>query len=354
MRHKALYIAATFGILLMLAHACKKENKGGGDGTRPEPVALQLPPGFPAPVYSFANNPLTKQGIALGRFMFYDYRLSRDSTVSCGFCHQKFAAFGHFDHALSHGVGGQQGTRSVPVIFNMIWQKEFMWDGGVNNLEIQPLTPLTDHNEMAMDLKELLKKMQGDPQYRQKFKDAFGTEEVTSERMFKAITQFVATMISGNSRYDSIMRKEPGAAFSLDEQAGYQIFQQKCAACHKEPLFTDLSYRSNGLPYLPALNDVGRMKITNSTGDYLKFKVPSLRNILKSSPYMHDGRYFDIFQVFDFYDHGVKATSTTDPLVKNGIPLSAQEKRQLYLFLNTLTDYTLINNDALSEVLINP
>ncbi|MBC9930356.1 cytochrome-c peroxidase [Chitinophaga qingshengii] len=354
MRHKAFYIAAAFGILLVLTHACKKENRGGPDNARPEPVTLALPPGFPDPVYSFANNPLTKEGIALGRFMFYDYRLSKDSTVSCGFCHQQFAAFGHFDHALSHGVGGQQGTRSVPVIFNMIWQRELMWDGGVNNLEIQPLTPLTDHKEMGVDLKELIQKMQGDPKYRQQFKAAFGTEEVTTERMFKAITQFVATMISGNSRYDSIIRKVPGAAFTPDEAAGYQLYQQKCAACHKEPLFTDLTYRSNGLPYLAALNDVGRMKITNNTADYLKFKVPSLRNILRSSPYMHDGRYFDIFQVFDFYDHGVQVTASTDPLVKNGIPLTDQQKRQLYLFLNTLTDYTLINNKSLSEVLIEP
>lgn len=354
MRHKALYIVAAFGTLLLFAHACKKENKGGTGGFRTDPLTLSLPPGFPEPVYNFSNNPLTKQGVALGRFIFYDYRLSKDSTVSCGFCHQQFAAFGHFDHALSHGVGGQQGTRSVPVLFNMIWQKAFMWDGGVNNLEIQPLTPLTDHKEMGVDLQELLKKMQGDPKYRQQFSAAFGTEEVTSERMFKAITQFVGTMISGNSRYDSIIRKVPGAAFSPDEAAGYTLYQQKCAACHKEPLFTDLSYRSNGLPYLPALNDVGRMKITGNTADYLKFKVPSLRNILKSSPYMHDGRYFDIFQVFDFYDHGVKDTVTTDALVRKGLSLTDQQKRQLYLFLNTLTDYTLINNKDLSEVLIAP
>ncbi|PSL46779.1 cytochrome c peroxidase [Chitinophaga niastensis] len=350
MKHKAIYIAGAFCLLLMLVHAqTKKSRRGGG----PEPFILQLPPGFPKPVYDFSNNRLTKQGIALGRFMFYDFRLSRDSTVSCGFCHQQFAAFGHFDHPLAHGVGGQQGTRSVPVLFNMIWQKAFMWDGGVNNLEIQPLTPLTDHNEMAVDLKELLQKMQRDPKYRSMFKAAFGSEAITSERMFKAITQFVATMISANSKYDSVMRKAPGVIFSEEEQAGYTIFQQKCAACHKEPLFTDLSYRSNGLPYLPALNDVGRMKITNSTADYLHFKVPSLRNILKSSPYMHDGRYFDIYQVFDFYDHGVQVTPGTDPLVRNGIPLSAVEKRQLYIFLNTLTDYTLIKSTALSEVLIN-
>ncbi|WP_236652722.1 cytochrome-c peroxidase [Chitinophaga vietnamensis] len=352
MRHKAWYMAGALCLLLIFVHACKKEGNGGSGSTAPEPYTLQLPAGFPPPVYNFSQNPLTKQGIALGRYLFYDFRLSRDSTVSCGFCHQQFAAFGHFDHSLSHGVGGRQGNRSVPVIFNMIWQKEFMWDGGVNNLEIQPLTPLTDPNEMGVDLKELLAKMQADPKYRKRFKDAFGTEEITSQRMFRAITQFVATMVSFNSKYDSVMRKEPGVHFDAEEAAGYAIYQQKCAACHKEPLFTDLSYRSNGLPYIPGLNDVGRMRITQNTADYIKFKVPSLRNIIVSSPYMHDGRYFDIFQVFDFYDHGVKVTTSTDPLVKNGIPLSDMEKRQLYFFLNTLTDKTLVKNPALSEILI--
>lgn len=349
MQRKTTYIIGAFCLLLILVQAGTRKSNAGG----PEPYLLQLPANFPKPVYDFSRNPLTRPGVALGRFMFYDFRLSKDSTVSCGFCHQQFAAFGHFDHALAHGVAGQQGTRSVPVLFNMIWQKAFMWDGGVNHLEIQPLTPLTDRNEMAVDLKELLPKMQADSAYRNKFKAAFGSEEITSERMFKAFTQFIATMVSAGSRYDSVMLKLPGAVFSEEEKAGYTIFQEKCAGCHKEPLFTDLTYRSNGLPYLPALNDVGRMKITGNTDDNLRFKVPSLRNILKSSPYMHDGRFFDIYQVFDFYDHGVKATTTTDPLVKNGIPLSDKEKRQLYFFLNTLTDYSFISNPGLSEVLID-
>ncbi|MEC5142640.1 cytochrome c peroxidase [Chitinophaga sp. 212800010-3] len=348
MQYKAIYIVGTFCLLLLLVQAGASKIVERG----PEPLALQLPPHFPKPVYDFSKNPLTKQGVELGRFMFYDYRLSKDSTVSCGFCHQQFAAFGHFDHPLAHGVEGNQGNRSVPVLFNMIWQRSFMWDGGVNHLEIQPLTPLTDPREMGMDLKTLLRNMQADARYQRMFKAAFGTPEVTSERMFKAFAQFIATMISAGSKYDSVMLKLPGAAFTAEEEAGYAIFREKCAACHKEPLFTDLSYRSNGLPYLSALNDIGRMKITGNTDDNLRFKVPSLRNILKSSPYMHDGRFFDIFQVFDFYDHGIQVTPTTDPLVRNGIRLSETEKRRLYFFLNTLTDYSFLGNKQLSEVRI--
>lgn len=348
---KAVYIITLFCLLLLLA-ATEANNRRGPVMPGPEPYQLELPPGLPPPAYDFSQNPLTRQGIALGRHLFYDPKLSRDSSISCGFCHQQFAAFGHFDHALAHGVEGRIGTRSVPTLFNLIWQKNFMWDGGVNNLEIQPLTPLTDPNEMGMDLGALIKHLQADAGYRKMFKAAFGTEEITSQRLFRAITQFVATMISFQSKYDSVMRKAPGVAFTPEEQEGYVIFQQKCAACHREPFFTDFSYRNNGLPYLPNLNDVGRMRITGSTGDYLKFKVPTLRNILKSSPYMHDGRFFDIYQVFNQYAHGVQQSATIDPLVKNGIALSGKEQRELYMFLNTLTDPGFIANKAYSEILI--
>lgn len=349
------------GLIWALSPACRKGDAGINAGSEvPEPYQLVLPAGWPAPAYDFSQNPLTKQGIALGRYLFYDQRLSKDSTVSCGFCHQQFAAFGHFDHSLSHGIEGRIGTRTVPTLFNLIWKRSFMWDGGVNNLEIQPLTPITDPTEMGQDLGTLVRNLQSDAGYRKKFKAAFGTEEVTSQRIFRALTQFMATMVSFESKYDSVMRQSPGVQFTLEEQYGYQVFQQKCAACHKEPLFSDFSYRNNGLSKIPALNDIGRMKITNSASDYMKFGVPSLRNVLKSSPYMHDGRFFDIYLVFDHYDRGIVENASLDPalrasldpLLKNGLPLTVAEKRALYFFLNTLTDPGLINNPSLSEILI--
>lgn len=344
MARKAIYLLSVFCLWLLIM------GKAGKPG--PEYYTLKLPDSLPKPVYDFSKNPLTKQGIALGRYLFYDPKLSRDSSVSCGFCHQQFAAFGHFDHALSHGIMGRVTSRSVPTLFNLIWQKDFMWDGGVNHLEVQPLSPIMNEDEMGMDLKELITRLQGNKTYKKMFKDAFGTEEVTSQRMLKALSQFMATMISFESKYDSVMRKTPGVTFTAEEQGGYRIFQQKCAACHKEPFFTDFSMRNNGLPYLPSMNDIGRMKITNNTADYLRFKVPSLRNVLVSSPYMHDGRFFDIFQVFAMYDHGQEKGNTIDPLLKNGIPLSEKEQRQLYMFLNTLTDKKFINNKDLKEIMI--
>jgi len=344
MINKAIYLLFAFCLWLLII------GKAGKPG--PEYYTLKLPDSLPKPVYDFSKNPLTKEGIALGRYLFYDPKLSKDSSVSCGFCHQQFAAFGHFDHALSHGIMGRVTSRSVPTLFNLIWQKDFMWDGGVNHLEVQPISPITNEDEMGMDLKELITRLQGNKTYKRMFKEAFGTEEVTSQRMLKALSQFMATMISFESRYDSVMRHEPGVTFTAEEQGGYKTFQQKCASCHKEPFFTDFSMRNNGLPYLPSMNDIGRMKITNNTADYLKFKVPSLRNILVSSPYMHDGRFFDIFQVFAMYDHGQEKGNTIDPLLKNGIPLSEKEQRQLYMFLNTLTDKKFINNKDLKEIMI--
>jgi cytochrome c peroxidase len=344
MARKAVYLLLAFCLWLLII------GKAGKPG--PEYYTLKLPDSLPKPVYDFSKNPLTKEGIALGRYLFYDSKLSRDSSVSCGFCHQQFAAFGHFDHALSHGIMGRVTSRSVPTLFNLIWQKDFMWDGGVNHLEVQPISPITNEDEMGMDLKELITRLQGNKTYKRMFKEAFGTEEVNSQRMLKALSQFMATMISFESKYDSVRRKEPGVTFTAEEQGGYRTFQQKCAACHKEPFFTDFSMRNNGLSYLPSMNDIGRMKITNNTADYLKFKVPSLRNVLVSSPYMHDGRFFDIFQVFAMYDHGQEKGNTIDPLLKNGIPLSEKEQRQLYMFLNTLTDKKFINNKDLKEIMI--
>lgn len=342
------------GCLFLLIWSCRKTAsvKPG-----PQPYTLELPADFPAPVYDMSQNPLTVQGIALGRRLFYDPRLSRDSTVSCGFCHQQYSAFAHFDHPLSHGIDNRNGFRSVPALFNLIWQKDFMWDGGVNHLEVQPLTPITDPNEMGEDLGRLISRLNADKKYRSMFSDAFGEGEINSQKLFKALAQFMATMNSFNSKYDSVMRKIPGAQFTLEEGNGYRVFQEKCAACHKEPLFTDGSFRNNGLPYNEYLHDAGRMRITNSTGDYLKFRVPSLRNILKSPPYMHDGRFYDITHVFDHYSTGITEAAeqppTLDPLLRNGIPLSVTERRELHFFLNTLTDNGFINSKSLSEIVID-
>ena len=182
-------------------------------------VKLDFPKNFPKPVYDFKDNTPTPAGFTLGRKLFYDPILSRDSSISCGFCHQRIAAFSHFDHPISHGINGLLGKRNVPPLQNLIWQNAFMWDGGINNLEMQPLAPMTNHVEMAEDVKHVIEKLQRNAKYRAMFNDAFGDSIVTSKRLLKALAQFTGLMISNNSRYDKFMRGED--TLSVAEKEGY-------------------------------------------------------------------------------------------------------------------------------------
>src|SRR6478736_493516 len=163
-------------------NACKKTN-----GSSTAPISFNIPPGFPAPQYSFDQNPLTEQGFELGRKLFYDGKLSKDGNFPCASCHQQFAAFSTFDHDLSHGFNNQFTTRNAPGLFNMIWLDQFHWDGGINNLEVQPLAPITAPNEMAEDIGNVVKKLQADAAYPSMFKAAFGSDQVTSQNMLKAL-----------------------------------------------------------------------------------------------------------------------------------------------------------------------
>lgn len=320
--------------------ACKR-HKGG-----PEPSTVMspaVPQGWPSPVYT---GTITQPGFTLGRKLFYDPILSRDNTISCSACHQQFAAFSNYGHPLSHGIDGLFGTRNAPGLFNLIWNTSFMWDGGVNNLEVQPLAPLANHVEMDQDLTELLTELSADPNYRSMFNSAYGTDEVTTQRILQSLAQFMAMMVSSNSKYDQVMRGDPGVTFTAGEQRGLELFRTNCSSCHPEPLFTDFSYRNNGLPFDATLQDSGRYSITHDLNDVRKFKVPSLRNCFITSNYFHDGRAGDLFNVFDHYIGGIEQSSTLDPLLQNGIPLTLNEKYDLWAFLKTLTDTPFVNNAA--------
>ncbi len=303
---------------------------------KPKPVKFTVPKGWPQPVYDFSQNPLTEEGIALGRKLFYDGRLSKDGNFSCGSCHQQFGAFNTYDHNLSHGFNNSSTTRNAPGLFNLAWQKEFMWDGGVNHLDLQPLAPITAANEMAETMEAVIAKLRSDPEYRKMFKAAFGDETINYQRFAKAMSQFVLQLVSSNSKYDKVMRGE--ASFILPEQLGYDIFKKKCASCHAEPLFTDFSYRNTGMPLDPYLKDYGRMKITGNANDSLKFRVPSLRNVAMTFPYGHDGRFFSLSNVFEHYRKNMVTGPGIDSLIRNRLPLSNFEIGQITAFLYTLTD----------------
>ncbi|MEO5995247.1 MAG: cytochrome-c peroxidase [Chitinophagaceae bacterium] len=325
-------------------NSCSKKNDSSHNTTS---LNFTIPAGFPDPQYKFEGNTLTKEGFELGRTLFYDGILSKDGNFSCASCHQQFAAFSTFDHDLSHGFNNQFTTRNAPALFNLVWQKEYHWDGGINHIEVQPLAPLTAPNEMAEDINNVVDKLKKDDNYKKMFRAAYGDDAVSSQRMLKAITQFVGSLVSANSKYDKVKRGEK--SFTVAEQTGYTAFQQKCASCHKEPLFTDLSYRNNGMPLNTYLNDYGRMRITGKKEDSLKFKVPSLRNVFQSFPYGHDGRFYSIDNVLNHYSTGIKSSPTLDPLLKNKIPLTTEERYYIKIFLATLTDSTFLNDKRFAQ-----
>jgi cytochrome c peroxidase len=329
--------------LAVQVNSCKKSK----DKATLTIIPFTIPDGFPEPVYDFKNNPLTKESVELGRKLFYDGRLSKDGNFPCASCHQQFAAFATFDHDLSHGFNNQFTTRNAPGLFNLAWYKELHWDGGINHIEVQPLAPITAPNEMAEDINTVITKLKSDDLYKSMFYSAYGSDEITSQKMLKALSQFMLLLSSSDSKYDKV--KKGQAVFNSLELAGYNAFQLKCANCHKEPLFTDLSYRNNGLTLNAALNDKGRMRITNKKEDSLKFRVPSLRNVAITFPYMHDGRLYTLDQVFYHYENDVQTSATLDPLLKNKIQLSSTEKINLKAFLRTLTDSTFIKDKRFEQ-----
>lgn len=314
-------------------------------------MQLNYPAEWPEPLYEFSGNPLTKEGFELGRKLFYDGKLSVDGNFPCGSCHQQFAAFATFDHDYSHGFNNQFTTRNAPGLFNLIWQKEFHWDGGINHLEVQPLAPITAPNEMAETIENVLKKLEADPEYPQLFSKAFENKKIDSRNMMLALTQFMGAMVSSESKYDRVMRGKD--RFTVEQQEGYVLFQSKCASCHAEPFFTDNSYRNNGLIKNPFTNDKGRMEITGKAEDSLKFKVPSLRNLFQTFPYMHDGRFRTVTDVLNHYSTGITESPTLDPLLANKIPLSEVDKFYLLEFLRTLTDSSFLKDPRFSELSVS-
>lgn len=309
--------------------------------------AFFVPKGWPEPVYSFENNQLSESKILLGRALFYDPVLSDNNTISCSSCHLQYTAFAHVDHKLSHGIFDRIGNRNAPALVNLAWHSSFMWDGAVNHLDMQPLAPISNHNEMGSNIESAAERLRKKEIYMSLFKSAFGDSAATGERILKAMSAFMVTLISCDSKYDQVMRGE--AVFDEKESKGYKIFKTNCAGCHTEPLFTNLHFESNGLPVDSVLNDVGRMKVTGNAADAFLFKVPTLRNIEFSYPYMHDGRFSTIRQVLDHYDSD--ATSH----FKNKITLTSSGKVELTAFLLTLTDKKLLFNPEYSfpkEVLL--
>lgn len=316
-----------------------------------EAYNLNFPSYFPKMTFDQSANPVTKNGVELGRKLFYEGRLSRNNTISCGFCHIQENAFTHHGHTVSHGVDDRIGIRNAPPIQNMAFLKRYMWDGVIHNLNEQPIIPMTDVNEMDSSMPEAISKIKDDQKYKKLFAAAYGDENITGERILKALSQFMASMISADSKYDRV--KQGRDSFTSEESQGMTLFNKNCASCHSGGLFTDESFRNTGMYYNNQFKDAGLYRVTLSQNDWMKFRVPSLRNIEYTAPYMHDGRFYTLEAVLNFYSDNVEDNPNLDPQLKQnnhiGIAMNSQEKQLIITFLKTLSDKSFITNPKFAE-----
>lgn len=336
----------------------------------PTPYVFSTPAGFPPPNLP-SDNPLTVEGIELGRRLFYDPILSADSSISCGNCHAPNAAFADTSR-FSKGIRGQFGYRQSMPLFNLAWVNEFFWDGRASNLRKQIHFPIEDPIEMGERVGNVVQKLNQQQRYRKMFKKAFKASEVTDSLLFKSIEQFLLTMVSSDSKFDQWRRGE--VQLSQQELYGLQIFEKEiynttvtdvrlippppgtlvgadCFHCHgnrNNPFFSNnFGYQNNGLDITPS--DSGRMLVTKDPSDYGKFKIPTLRNWGFTFPYMHDGRFQTIDQVLDHYEKPNPLSPNLDPgsigkSATYGLRLRIYERTALKAFLNTLNDTAFTTN----------
>jgi cytochrome c peroxidase len=299
-----------------------------------------------------SNNPLTQEGVALGKKLFFEKLLSKNNTQSCATCHNPQKAFSDFQE-FSVGIDGNKGFRNAMPLFNLAWNfgELFNWDGSEFSLENQAFEPVRNPIEMHENWKNVSQKLQNHPDYPTLFKLAFGTSKIDSVLVTKAIAQFERTLISGNSKFDKFLMNQ--ATLTPEEQNGFNVFMNEakgdCFHCHgsnNNPLWTDNLFHNNGLD--ANFTDLGLGKTTGDSADNGKFKSPSIRNLAFSAPYMHDGRFATLEEVINHYSEGLKTSSTIDPLMKKvqqgGVQLSAKEKADLKAFLLSLSDFEFINN----------
>jgi cytochrome c peroxidase len=304
---------------------------------------FEYPSYFPKPIYNFRDHPLDSTKIRLGRILFYDPILSKDNSISCASCHSPYNAFAHTDHSLSHGIFDSIGNRNAPALFNLAWQENFMWDGAINHLDMQALAPIAHPGEMGSNLAEVVSKLKDSPSYVNLFYKAFKDSTITGAKVLKSLSQFQLTLISANAKYDKV--QEGKQTFNEQEANGYLLFKRNCNTCHTEPLFSSYQFANNGLPLDTTLKDLGRWQITSRREDSLYFKIPSLRNLSFSYPYMHDGRFNHLREVLDHYASDLSdLPNISKELKEQKIKLTSREKIDLIAFLLTLNDSDFVFN----------
>lgn len=355
----------TIILLLITTLACRKDPAVQiGDTTPyefdyPERLSKYLPP-MPIP----ADNPMTVEGVELGRKLFYDERLSGDNTMSCASCHAPEIAFSDTG-AFSIGIDGLPGGRNAMPLVNLGWAERFFWDGRKESLEEQALAPVTDVVEMHETWPNAVSELQEDDLYPLLFEKAFGSKIIDSVMVAKAIAQFERTLLSANSPMDKYMNANNTIGSSgwsmMDEQAAYLGFvifidenKGDCFHCHGDsfkPLWTDNLFHNNGLDAV--ITDRGLGAVTGNPADDGKFKTPTLRNLVFTAPYMHDGRFETLDEVINHYSEGLQHSPTIDPLMKTvgegGVQLTAEEKYYLKMFLISLSDSTYVTDERYAD-----
>ena len=322
----------------------------------PTPYDLQYGT-LPVPMVP-GDNQLTNAGVQLGRMLFYDKQLSSNGTLACAGCHVQENAFTDTNQ-FSTGVLGFMGGRQAMVSFNMLWNNnEFFWDGRAHFLRDQALKPIQDSLEMNESLVNVVSKLSVSQSYKDQFERAFGSDEINNLKISLALEQFMNSIVSYNSKYDKFVRSE--LTLNASEERGRNLFFDEynpffpsisgadCAHCHTGNNFENDNYMNNGLDSDAGFTDTGREKVTNNAMDRAKFKVPTLRNIELTFPYMHDGRFNTLEEVVDHYNSGLVYSSTIDPALENtrttGLMLTTQDKADLVAFLKTLTDTDLTSD----------
>lgn len=341
-------------VLLFIAASCGPDEPLHN----PTPLTLAYPSHFPTPDLP-ADNPLTVEGAKLGRHLFFDPRLSGDNTQSCNSCHSQEHGFAE-PFQFSTGIDGSTGTVNAMTLTNMAWQDFFFWDGRENSLEDQVQDPIVNPIEMHAQWPDVIAKLAQDPTYVELFDDAFGTDDpITRQNTAKALAQFVRTLVTGGSKLDQYVQGD--YTFTPSEQLGFDIFNNEQGDCfHCHGLATTgyqlgahglLQFTNNGLDSVYAVG-AGREFVTGDPSDRGKFKVPSLRNVEYSYPYMHDGRFQTLAEVLDFYNMGGHPSPTLDPNMKAagvGRNWSVAQKQGLLDFLKTFSDATFLTDTSFTD-----
>lgn len=356
MKYSKLVVLFNLSVLLISLASCTKDNTPVIEPSySPTPYPLEIPNyatsylgNMPIP----DDNPMTIEGVELGRKLFFEKMLSDDFSVSCASCHFQENSFSD-PNQFSQGTNGAFGDRNAMAIVNLGWSDSLFWDGRAIGLEGQAHDPVTNPVEMRNDWITVVQRLQDDDNYPELFFSAFGTTTIDSILVTKAIAQFERSMLSFNSPYDKFFYEGDTIMLNQSQKRGFDLFygEAECVHCHSGPLLTDNEFRNNGLDVI--LTDLGYGFVTGQSHDNGKFKVPTLRNIAESAPYMHDGRLYTLEEVIEHYNSGVDSTSPNiDPemhVYYTGLGLTPQEKFDLVNFLKSFSDTEFLENVDFSD-----